>query len=262
MQRGRIVRYRTEDGARWGTIVAGAVHALERAPLGSEVAPGEEIAPIDEVQLLAPIVPTKLVCVGRNYAAHAAELNNEVPHQPLLFLKPPSTLIGPRESIVLPSLSEKVEHEGELALVIGQRCRNLRSEDAWDAVLGITCANDVTARDLQRSDKQWTRGKGFDTFCPIGPWVTTGLSEQEVSDLQVRCLVNGKERQSGRTSQMVFSPAFLLSYITAVMTLEPGDLVLTGTPAGVGPLFHGDVVEVEVEGIGVLTNPVEDGNRC
>jgi 2-keto-4-pentenoate hydratase/2-oxohepta-3-ene-1,7-dioic acid hydratase in catechol pathway len=211
---------------------------------------------MDSLQLLAPVVPTKLVCVGRNYVEHAAEHGVEVPAEPLLFFKPPSSVIGPGSAIVLPPQSERVEHEGELAVVIGRRCRNLSASEAWSAVLGVTCGNDVTARDLQRRDGQWTRGKGFDTFCPLGPWVVTGLRDEAVADLGVTCRVNGSGRQSGRTGQMAFSPQALIEYITAVMTLEPGDVIMTGTPAGVGPLLAGDVVEVEVEGVGVLRNPV------
>ncbi len=255
----RIVRATHEDQAVWGVIDGDEVRQLVGSPFEGDVTAGETIGPLAETRLLAPTVPTKVICVGRNYAAHAAELSNEVPEQPLLFLKPPSSVIGPRAAVVLPPLSDKVEHKSELALVIGKKCRNLSEEEAWDVVLGVTCANDVTARDLQRSDKQWTRGKGFDTFCPIGPWIVTGLSRDDVADLRVSCRVNGVERQSGRTSAMVFPPAFLLSFITAVMTLEPGDLVLTGTPAGVGPLVPGNVVDVEVENIGVLSNPVIDG---
>ncbi|MCP4895831.1 MAG: fumarylacetoacetate hydrolase family protein [bacterium] len=255
----RIVRLAHEDRTMWGILDGETVRKLDGSPFGGDIRPGEVVGSIGDTRLLAPTVPSKVICVGRNYAAHAAELKNEVPEQPLLFLKPPSSVVGPREPIVLPSLSDNVEHESELALVIGRRCRNLSEDDAWSAVFGVTCANDVTARDLQRSDKQWTRGKGFDTFCPVGPWVVTGHELTDIADLGVTCRVNGVERQSGRTSQMVFPPAFLLSYITAVMTLEPGDLVLTGTPAGVGPLIPGDVVDVEVEGVGTLSNPVVDG---
>jgi 2-keto-4-pentenoate hydratase/2-oxohepta-3-ene-1,7-dioic acid hydratase in catechol pathway len=234
----------------------GEVLRLAGDPFGGISLSGERVGRVEEMRLLAPAVPSKIVCVGRNYVAHAREMANEVPEEPLLFLKPPSSVIGPGEAIVLPGLSDQVEHEGELALVIGRRCRGLREEDAWQMVLGITCANDVTARDLQRADPQWTRGKGFDTFCPVGPAIVTGLAEAAVADLAVSCRVNGRQRQSGRTSQMVFSPRHLLAYISAVMTLEPGDLVLTGTPAGVGPLHPGDLVEVEIEGVGVLSNPV------
>ncbi|HQE93048.1 MAG TPA: fumarylacetoacetate hydrolase family protein [Anaerolineae bacterium] len=217
---------------------------------------GPHMGTLATVTLLPPVCPTKIICVGRNYVAHAAEHGAEVPAEPLLFLKPPSSVIGPGMNIVLPTLSQRVEHEAELALVIGKRCRNVAPEEAWDYVLGITCGNDVTARDLQYKDGQWTRGKSFDTFCPIGPWVVTGLRSADVADLGVVCRVNGEVRQTGRTSQMVFSPTTLMAYAARVMTLEPGDVFLTGTPAGVGPLTPGDEVEVEIEGIGILRNPV------
>ncbi len=223
------------------------------------IGPGEVLGGLDELGVLAAAEPTKIVCVGRNYRAHAAEHGADVPSEPLLFLKPPSSVIPPGTAIRLPGLSSRVEHEAELALVIGKRATRVSVDDAWGCVLGVTCANDVTARDLQRSDSQWTRGKGFDTFCPMGPWIETGLAEEEVSSLDVRCRVNGELRQEGNTKQLVFSPAELIAYITQVMTLELGDVVLTGTPAGVSPLNPGDEVEVEIERIGKLRNPVISG---
>lgn len=207
-----------------------------------------------EVRLVAPVEPTKIVCIGRNYAAHAAEMGNEVPKQPLMFLKPPSSLIGPEEAIVLTKYSERVEHEGELALVIARRCSQLRdADDALAFVLGYTCLNDVTARDLQKSDVQFTRGKGFDTFCAVGPHIETAL---DLSNVLVETHVNGARRQSGVTSMMTYPPAFLVRWISRMMTLMPGDVIATGTPAGVGPLVAGDTVEVSVAGVGVLRNPV------
>ena len=207
------------------------------------------------VRLLAPVEPRKIVCVGRNYSAHAAELGNNVPKEPLIFLKPSTSLIGPLEVIVLPKYSQRVEHEGELGLVIGRTCAHLRDEDdALSYVLGYTCVNDVTARDLQKADVQFTRAKGFDTFCPTGPHIE---SELNPNDLSVETVVNGETRQSARTSLMVFPPAFLVRWISRMMTLEPGDLIATGTPAGVGPLVSGDTVEVRIGGIGVLRNPVQ-----
>lgn len=196
--------------------------------------------------------PSKIVCVGRNYAEHARELGNAVPAVPLLFLKPPSALIGPGEAIILPPESAQVEHEAEIAVVVGRTLRHASVEEAEGAIGAIACANDVTARDLQRADSQWTRAKGFDTFCPLGP-ATRGV---EWRDLEVICRVNGEERQRGRSAEMVFPVPALLAYISSVMTLEAGDLVLTGTPAGVSPLNEGDVVEVEIPGIGLLSNPV------
>jgi len=200
--------------------------------------------------------PGKIVCVGRNYAEHAKELGNEVPKEPLLFLKPPSSVVFDGEPILLPDMSRRVEHEGEIGVVIGTRLRQGDEAAARAAVAGITCVNDVTARDLQKSDGQWTRAKGFDTFCPMGPTLLPVDAAFDFSALEVVCRVNGVERQRGRAADMVFGIPALLAFISRVMTLEPGDLVATGTPAGIGPLVDGDVVEVEVPGVGVLRNPV------
>ena len=205
------------------------------------------------MKLFDAIAPSKIVCVGRNYAEHAKELGNEAPSEPILFLKPPSAILPAGGTIVRPAASQRVDFEGELAIVIGSVAKNVKA-GAWrDYVRGFACANDVTARDLQKKDIQFTRGKGFDTFCPIGPHVETDL---DVADLRVTTRVNGETRQDGRTSQMIFSCGYLVEFISAIMTLVPGDVILTGTPAGVGPLVAGDVVEVEIEGIGVLQNHV------
>jgi 2-keto-4-pentenoate hydratase/2-oxohepta-3-ene-1,7-dioic acid hydratase in catechol pathway len=210
--------------------------------------------PVASVRVVTPVVPSKIVCIGRNYAAHAAELGNEVPKEPLMFLKPPSSIIGPEERIALTQYSQRVEHEGELAIVVGRRCSHLTdSDDALSYVLGYTCLNDVTARDIQKSDVQFTRGKGFDTFCPVGPHIETEL---DPTNLLVETRVNGIVRQSGNTALMIYPCAFLVRWISRMMTLVPGDVIATGTPAGVGPLVAGDVVEVSVAGIGVLRNPV------
>ena len=207
-----------------------------------------------DVRLLAPVEPSKIVCIGRNYAAHAAELGNEVPKEPLMFLKPPSSIVGPEEAIVLTKYSQRVEHEGELAVVMGRRCSHLSdSDDPLGYVFGYTCLNDVTARDLQKSDVQFTRAKGFDTFCAVGPHIETEL---DPSNVLVETHVNGVRRQSGSTSLMVYPPGFLIRWISRMMTLMPGDVIATGTPAGVGPLIAGDTVEVAVAGVGVLRNPV------
>lgn len=206
------------------------------------------------IELNEDFRPSKIVCVGRNYAAHAKELGNEVPAEPLLFLKAPSAVIRHEEAIVVPVLSERVEHEGELAVVIRKEAKALSDADDWrDYVLGYTCLNDVTARDLQRKDGQFTRAKSFDTFCPVGPWIETEL---DVEDLKVVTRVNGETRQSGRTSDMVFPVGYLIRYISQMMTLMPGDVIATGTPEGVGPLIAGDVCEVEIDGIGILKNTV------
>ncbi len=198
-------------------------------------------------------MPSKIVAIGRNYVEHARELGHEPPSEPIIFLKPPSALLAANGTIIRPSQSQRVDYEGELAMVIGKRAHHV-SADRWrDFVLGFTCANDVTARDLQRKDVQFTRGKGFDTFCPVGPCIET---EVDPSDLALITRVNGQIKQNGRTSMMIFSCGLLLEFISAVMTLEPGDVILTGTPAGVGPLASGDIVEVEIEGVGTLRNHV------
>lgn len=252
----KIGRIETEKGLRWVSADGGELRLLTGDPFSGRTAPGAAASSVSSAKPAPPVTPSKIVCVGRNYVAHAAEHGADVPNEPLLFLKPPSAVIGEGSVIVLPKLSRQVEHEAELAVIIGRRCRGVDPASAWQHVLGVTCANDVTARDLQRSDAQWTRGKGFDTFCPLGPWIVTDLSEDEVEDLGVSCTVNGDVRQRARTSQMVFSPTFLIAFISQVMTLEPGDVILTGTPGGVSPLEPGDEVTVAVEGVGALTNPV------
>ena len=197
--------------------------------------------------------PSKIVAVGRNYAEHAKELGNEAPSEPIIFLKPPSALLPHEGKIVRPPQSQRVDFEGELAMVIGKRARNVKADRWRDFVRGFTCANDVTARDIQKKDVQFTRGKGFDTFCPLGPHIETEL---DPADLSLVTRVNGEVKQNGRTSMMIFPCAFIVEFITSVMTLEPGDVILTGTPAGVGPLQSGDTVEVEIQGIGTLRNHV------
>ena len=211
---------------------------------------------LSAAELLPPVTPSKIVCVGRNYREHIKELGNEIPAEPLLFFKPPSSRLRPGGAIVLPAASERVDYEGELALVIGQRTRNLKPGDNWrEVVRGFTLANDISARDLQKKDGQWTRAKGFDTFCPVGPIVSDELDIEGGVTIEAR--VNGKLRQQASTREMIFSVPVLLRYISAVFTLEPGDLILTGTPSGVGPLTPGDRVEVSIEGLGVLANTVE-----
>ena len=214
----------------------------------------ESVLALDDVKLLAPVAPSKIVCVGRNYREHAAELGNKMPDEPLLFLKAPSALIAPDEKIVLPDASQQVEHEGELGVVIGRVASKLSSsDDPLSYVFGYTCVNDVTARDLQRKDVQFTRGKSFDTFCPVGPWIETEIDPHNVT---VETRLNGEVKQKGNTADMAFPVSFLIRYISEIMTLYPGDLIATGTPAGVSRMKHGDTVEVEVQGIGVLRNDV------
>ena len=209
---------------------------------------------LGEAELLAPVMPSKIVAVGRNYAEHAKELGNEAPSEPIIFLKPPTAALSPNGTIIRPPQSQRVDFEGELAIVIGKSARNIRRDDWRSVVLGFTCANDVTARDLQKKDIQFTRGKSFDTFLPLGPCIETDL---DPAALSLRTRVNGETKQDGNTRDMVFDCGAIIEFITSVMTLNPGDVILTGTPAGVGPLSAGDRVEVEIEGIGVLRNSVE-----
>lgn len=258
----KYCRFLTQDGPKWGLVTQenGEDSIVEFAESPWQSANPETLAlpPIrlGEVTLLAPVSPSKIVCVGRNYRDHAKELGNEVPTEPLLFFKPPSSVLAPSAPIVLPSISQRVDFEGELALIIGKRVRKFcRSQDIRPYIYGLTLANDVTARDLQKKEGQWTRGKGFDTFCPVGPFVETELDP--LTPLTINTHVNGELRQQGNTRDFIFTLPELLEYITAAMTLEPGDLLLTGTPAGVGPLAAGDVVEVSIPEIGTLSNPVQ-----
>jgi len=248
----KIIRFQTPAGPEFGIVEGETVYRAEGGyATGFQMQ--ESVGALSELTLLSPCQPTKIVAVGRNYAAHAAEHGAEVPSQPLIFLKPPSAVIGPGEPILCPPQSTQVEHEAELVVVVGRRARRVAAADAWDYVLGYTCANDVTARDLQRSDGQWSRAKGFDTFAPLGPWIVTDL---DPAGLAVTCRVNGHVRQHASTADMMFKIPQVIEFITAAMTLEPGDVILTGTPEGVSPIRPGDQVEVEVEGIGVLRNPV------
>jgi 2-keto-4-pentenoate hydratase/2-oxohepta-3-ene-1,7-dioic acid hydratase in catechol pathway len=211
--------------------------------------------PLANLRLLPPVVPSKILCVGRNYRDHAAELGNEVPKEPLLFLKPPSSLLPPGGTIVMPKLSSRVDYEGELGIVIGRRCRNIGpDEDVRPYIRGYVCVNDVTARDIQKSDGQWTRGKGFDTFCPVGPIVSNEIDPVAGDPVTVTTRLNGAVKQHGSTRDLIFPIADLLRYITATMTLEPGDLIPTGTPAGVGAVSSEDSIQVQVDGLGILEN--------
>ena len=248
----RLARFRYGDRISTGTLEDDVVRPL-RGTFFEDPVPAGETLLLTEVRLLAPIIPSKVVCVGRNYVEHAKELGSDIPEEPLLFMKPSTAVIGPNDPIRLPPESDRVDHEGELAVVMGRPCRRVSEEEAPKYVLGYTCGNDVTARDLQKKDGQWTRAKGFDSFCPLGPWVETEL---DPGDLQIATRVNGETRQRARTSNMIFRPEALISYVSQAMTLLPGDVILTGTPAGVGPLSPRDSVEVEVEGIGVLSNEV------
>ena len=250
----RIVRYETPESRKpkYGWLLDDKVGEIGGNIFG-RYRRKEAQTPLADVKLIPPCEPTKIVCVGRNYVEHARELGNEVPKVPLIFMKPPSSIISNGETVVLPPQSAQVEHEAELVVVIGKRGRNVTAENAKKYILGYTIGNDVTARDLQKSDNQWTRAKGFDTFCPFGPWIDT---EFDPSDAVVTCRVNGQMRQMASTRDMVFNVGVLIAYISSVMTLEPGDLIFTGTPSGVDQLRNGDTVEVEIEGLGKLSNPV------
>ena len=248
----RFVRFNHDGKTGYGVLEGEGVVPIFTQPW-SRVIPTGPVIPLEQVTLLAPCEPSKIIALGKNYGAHAAEFGSEVPTSPIIFLKPPTAVIGPGAAIVCPPSSQNVHHEAELAVVIGRRARSLRPEDAAAYIWGYTCGNDVTARDLQRLDQQWTRSKSFDTFCPLGPWVDTAFDPR---DAGIICRVNGEVRQNARTADMVFGVSTLLAFISEIMTLEPGDVILTGTPAGVGPLLPGDTVEVEIEGLGVLANPV------
>jgi 2-keto-4-pentenoate hydratase/2-oxohepta-3-ene-1,7-dioic acid hydratase in catechol pathway len=249
----RIIRYRSKtEAAHFGWILDDRVGPLEGSPFG-EFRRLEATQPVSEVRLLAPVQPGKIICVGRNYAAHAREHGSEIPEVPLLFLKPPSAVIGPLDKIILPPQSRQVEHEAELVVVISRRGRWIQPDNAMAHVLGYTIGNDITARDLQHQDDQWTRAKGFDTFAPLGPWIET---EFNPADAMITCNVNGDMRQMASTRDMVFSVRQLIAFASSIMTLEPGDILFTGTPAGVSPLQPGDTLETAIEGIGSLVNTV------
>ena len=251
----RICRVAVGDELSYGVLEGEAVALLRSHPFGP-FEPDGRVLRVEEVRLLAPVLPSKVVAVGRNYAEHVREMGGDAPpSEPMVFLKPSTSVIGPGEPIALPWQSERVEHEAELAIVIGRLCRDVPEDRVAEVVLGYTCANDVTARDLQRADGQWGRAKGFDTFCPLGPWIETAFDPE---DAAIECQVNGESRQSGSTGDMVHSVTELVAWISSVMTLLPGDVILTGTPAGVSAITAGDVVRVTIDGIGTLENPVVD----
>jgi 2-keto-4-pentenoate hydratase/2-oxohepta-3-ene-1,7-dioic acid hydratase in catechol pathway len=257
----RFARLNAQGRHVFAELAGGSAHVLDAAPwLGGEPT-GELLAGVDEagrgaeVTRLAPVSPSKIVCVGRNYKAHANELGNEVPKEPLLFFKPPSSLLAPDGAIEIPptSIAERIDHEAEVGVIIGRRARRVSAEEAIECVFGATIVGDITARDLQKKDGQWARAKGMDTFCPVGPVVVTSL---DLSALEIVCRVNGDVRQRGFTAEMIFPVPEVIAYVSQVMTLEPGDLLVTGTPPGVGPLRPGDMLEIAVTGIGVLSASV------
>lgn len=249
----KIVRFKTGNDIAYGLAEGAGVTLYQGSPFVVWEAT-ETLIPWAAVQLLAPVLPSKVVCIGKNFIEHAEEVGGVVPEEPLMFLKPATAVVGPNARVVYPPMSQEVHPEAELAVVIGRVARNIRAEDASQYVFGYTAANDVTARDLQRRDGQWTRAKGFDTFLPLGPAIETELDPLE--RLAIICRVNGEVRQAGFTSDMVFGVAEILEFVTQVMTLLPGDVVLTGTPSGVGPVQPGDLMEVEIDGIGTLANRV------
>ena len=249
----RIVRFEHVGVAGYGCVEGDTVHRLEGSPFDCPRV-GAVVGAVNDVRLLAPCTPTKVIAVGLNYRSHAREMGLDLPSEPILFMKPATAVVGPLDGVVYPAMSERVDHEAELALVIGRRAKMLTPDETESYILGYTCGNDVTARDLQKRDGQWTRSKGFDTFCPLGPWIVTDLDDPE--EVGLSCRVNGVVRQTGNTNDLVFSVAVLVSFISQIMTLEPGDVVMTGTPAGIAPVQRGDVMEIEIEGIGVLRNTV------
>jgi 2-keto-4-pentenoate hydratase/2-oxohepta-3-ene-1,7-dioic acid hydratase in catechol pathway len=254
----RIARFSTDDEPRFGLIGdddgVETVAVVQGDPMYAGIEFTGEKIPVADVRLVAPVLPrSKVVGIGRNYADHAAEFDNEVPAEPLVFLKPNTAVIGPREPVVYPTQTEDLHFEGELAVVIGRICRDVDADDVAKVIYGYTVGNDVTARDLQFRDNQWARAKGFDSFCPLGPWIETDL---KVDDLAIRTTLNGEVRQDARTADLIFDVPTLVSHVSSFMTLLPGDVILTGTPGGVGPMRPGDEVSVTIEGIGTLTNQV------
>src|SRR4051794_10211116 len=248
----RIARFSHDGDVAFGVVEGDDVAELASHPFGPLAFSGNRW-PLTAVRLLAPVLPSKIVAIGKNYAEHASEMGGDVPEQPLLFLKPSTSVIGTGDDIAYPSSSQRVDYEGELAVVIGRLCRDVAEERAADVMLGFACATDVTARDQQKTDGQWSRAKGYDTFCPLGPWIETDV---DPADLHIPTTLSGTKKQDGRTSQIVHKIPKLISYITSCMTLLPGDVILTGTPAGIGPMNIGDEVVVEIEGVGRLTNLV------
>jgi len=248
----KCIRFINNKKIKYGIINGDSIKVLIGTPYKNVLLSGEEIS-LGQVKLLAPCQPSKIICLGLNYILHAAEGNFKLPSEPLIFLKPPSSLIGPEDNIIYPAMSERVDYEGELAVVIGQKAKHVSPEEALDYVFGYTCFNDVTARDLQSKDGQWTRAKGFDTFSAIGPWIETDVN---AADCPVETYLNGTLKQQGSTRDMIFAVPHIISFISQVMTLLPGDVISTGTPSGIGPMQSGDTVEIKIEPVGTLRNYV------
>jgi 2-keto-4-pentenoate hydratase/2-oxohepta-3-ene-1,7-dioic acid hydratase in catechol pathway len=249
----RLVRYSHKDKVGFAVLEADQVKVLDGHPVGELHYTGEVLA-MPDIRLLAPIIPSKIVCIGKNYREHALEMGSEPPTEPLFFFKPTTSIIGPEDAIQLPKQSEDVQHESELAIVISRLCKDVPVERVADVILGYTCANDVTARDLQHRDGQWARSKGFDTFCPLGPWIETELADPQ--NVKIECRLNGQVTQSASANQMIHSIADIVSWVSHHITLLPGDVILTGSPAGISRMVAGDIVEVEIAGIGILRNKV------
>lgn len=249
----RLARYSHKDSVGYGVIESDQVKVLNGHPIGELHYTGE-VLPLADVRLLAPIIPSKIVCIGKNYREHALEMGTEPPTEPLFFFKPTTSIIGPEDVIQIPTQSENVQHESELAIVISRLCKDVPEDRVADVILGYTCANDVTARDLQHRDGQWARAKGFDTFCPLGPWIETEL--QNPQELEIQCRLNGEVTQSASTNEMIHSITKIVSWVSHHITLLPGDVILTGSPAGISRMVAGDTVEVDIAGIGVLRNKV------
>lgn len=250
----RVGRFVAGGRARWGVIEDDTVRFARGVfkPCGPLLS---DCVPLAQARVLAPVMPSKVVAVGLNYRDHADELGMPIPDEPVLFLKPPTAVIGHGDTVLMPPQVQQVDYEAELAVVIGRRCREVPADQAGSVIFGYTCGNDVTARDLQRKDVQWTRSKSFDTFCPLGPFIETALDPHDLEDLRIEALVNGEVRQSSTTSQMIFMVPKLVAFISRVMTLQAGDVILTGTPPGVGQVSDGDEVTIRIEGVGELTNP-------
>ncbi|HHY28743.1 MAG TPA: fumarylacetoacetate hydrolase family protein [Desulfitobacterium dehalogenans] len=247
------IRFLYEDKICFGQLQGESIEVLDRSYLEQGCRKTGQILQAERVRLLSPVEPTKIVCIGLNYAKHIEELGHTLHDDPVIFLKPVTSLVGPEDEIILPPMSQQVEYEAELVVVMGKTAKDITEDQAEDYIFGFTCGNDVTARDLQKKDGQWTRSKSFDTFCPIGPWVVTDLDHR---DVKISSVLNGEVKQSAGTSSLINSVPKLVSYISQIMTLNPGDLIMTGTPEGVGPMKAGDVIDVEIEGIGRLRNLV------
>jgi len=248
-----FIRFESQGEAQYGVVDKHEVIPISPNPFQAYEEVGDSI-PLPQIKILSPVMPSKIIAVGINYIEHAKEMGHEIPAEPVIFMKPPSSVIGSQETILYPKMATRVDHEAELAVVIKKTAKNVSEKEAPDYILGYTCFNDVTARDLQKKDRQWTRAKGFDTFSPVGPWIVQDL---DPTNLSIECYLNGELKQNGNTKDMIFGIPALISYISRIMTLESGDVITTGTPPGIGPMNPGDTVDVRIEGIGVLRNTVE-----